>query len=133
MSKKHGELIPDTKHNDTTKRRHSIAVFKLMAQGKMSWATGAVYTSLWINSIIRFPRLHLNMEEIEEIKKDYNFDSDFLNYHIRNMKKLNLAVTIYEFESEDGKPLRVNNYKVALKLGIRGMKRSYLILKDLGK
>lgn len=132
VMKKDGELVPDSEYDFKKQKRHSIKIFKLMASSKMSWATGAVYHSLWSQSMVRYPQLELNEDEMSLLKEDYKFDSDFLNYHIRNMKKLNLVTTIYEFES-DGKILKVNNYKAALKLGIRGMKRSYLILKDLGK
>lgn len=127
------ELISSSKCNNKKDKKRTTKLFNLMAKGKMSWATGCIYNLLLIYSKDSYPEFQLSEYEIEEIQKKFNFRHGFLNYHIRNMRELKLVTTTYEFETDKGELIKLTDYKEALKLGIRGMKRSYLILKDLSK
>jgi predicted small secreted protein len=116
------------------KKLRTDVAFNLVSRGSMSWATAAFYILLTDLAHIKEPINELSLEEINQAKKRLkNIDGSVIDYHIRKLKKIKLLSTIYEFEVVEGKVLKVNNYKAALKLGIRGMKRSYLLFKELGE
>ena len=114
------------------KKTRTKLVMKFCSSGKMSWATGMFYVLFTDTAHTKYPINQLSFDEVKDIKKQLNCEPSIIDYHIRNLKKLNLLSTIYEFETDEGKTLKVNNYKAALKLGVRGMKNSYLIFKDIG-